>query len=136
MDKQGLLVKREFDEKIMREISKNVVPQTYIDSILTLLHVKLMHPTVHQLLAVFSKYFFVPNSAKGAQLTTDSCHVCTGLKKLPSQIIHMEPSHMPKHPGSHVNVDIIKRANQNIIVCADILNRWTVATLTSNQNEY
>ena len=41
---KGLLVVRSFDERKMREIDRIVVPPTFLDSILTVLHIKLNHP--------------------------------------------------------------------------------------------
>ena len=45
VNKQGLLVSRHFDPKILREIERIVVPQTYLHSLLCILHTKLLHPS-------------------------------------------------------------------------------------------
>jgi len=45
----------------------------------------------------------------------------------------MEPSKMPKHPGSHFNVDIIRRANQKILVGADMFSSFITATLLTDE---
>ena len=42
---QGLLVVRQVDDKMMREVDRVVVPPTYVDSVLTVTHIKLNHPT-------------------------------------------------------------------------------------------
>ena len=133
VDKQGLLIRKEFDARILKEVNKIVVPQTYLLSILTLLHVKLLHPTCHQLLSVFSKYFFAPNAGKAAQDTTDECYICTSLKNIPSKLVHMEPSQVPNHPGSHMNVDIIKRTNQKILVCAYMFSGFVTAAIITDE---
>ena len=82
-----------------------------------ILHSKLMHPSTHQLGLVFNKYFFAPNSSKVNTEIKEKCDTCVSLAKLPQKFIHMEPSKMPSQPGSHMNVDILKRAKQNVLVC-------------------
>ena len=62
VNKQGLLVTSAFDHNIMKHVEKIVVPQSYLHSILMLLHNKLMHPSPHQLCKTFEKFFFAPNA--------------------------------------------------------------------------
>ena len=57
---QGLLVVKTIDSRKLREVLKVVVPPTYLDSILTVLHRKLNHPKQSQLKLVFDRYFFCP----------------------------------------------------------------------------
>ena len=64
VNKQGLLIHSVFDNNIMRELEKGVVPQAYLYSILTILHNRLLHPTHHQLLKMSDKYFYPPNASK------------------------------------------------------------------------
>ena len=133
VNKQGLLIKREYDPRTLREVEKIVVPQTYLHSVLTILHTKLMHPSSHQLGMVFNKYFFAPNLLKVITEVKEKCDTCVSLVKLPDKISHMEPSKMPGHPGSHMNVDILKRAKQNILVCTDMFSGFTTATFIPNE---
>ena len=135
ISKCGLLVKKEYDHRTLREVEKIVVPQHYLHSILTILHVKLMHPTVHQLSLVFNKYFFAPNSAKISQEIKDKCSSCISFSKLPSQITTMKPTKVPRHPGSHMNVDVLKRASQNILVCVDMFSGFTTAAFIPSETK-
>ena len=50
-----------------------VVPRTVLHGLLTALHLRLAHPTKHQLRQVFGRAFFALDS-------TDTCDTCTSLK--------------------------------------------------------
>jgi len=60
---RGLLVVRSFDSRKMVEVDRNIIPPSYLDSILTVLHIKLNYPTKCQLKQVFTRYFFSPRQA-------------------------------------------------------------------------
>ena len=105
---QGLLVHRVFDDKKMKEVDKVAVPQTYIDSVLTVIHLKLNHPTQYQLKQVFERHFFSPKLEPALQKLYDSCHICISLQKFPKEMETFSPALFPDHPGTHMNVDVIK----------------------------
>ena len=133
VNKQGLLVVSSFDPKILRQIEKIVVPQQYLYSVLCILHTKLLHPTNHQLMSVFVKYFYASNLARTIETIKDICDTCISVAKLPKDFSAMEPNKVPLHPGSHVNIDIIRRANQKIIVCADMFSAFTTAAFVEGE---
>ena len=56
---QGLLVVKSFDNKSLREVLKVVVPPSYLDSILTVLHIRLNHPKLTQFRQVFDRTVFL-----------------------------------------------------------------------------
>ena len=124
----GLLVVRTFDTTILKEVERIVVPQSFLHSVLTLLHLKLMHPSSHQLSRVFGKYFFAPNTTKAIDEIKSSCDICVRTAKLPDNLINFTPNVMPSHPGSHMNIDIICRSSQKIMVCTDMFSSFTTAT--------
>ena len=45
----------------------------------------------------------------------------------------MSPNEVPDHPGFHMNLDIIKRSNQKIIVCTDMFSTFTTAALIPDE---
>ena len=97
VNKTGFLIKKEYDAKALKEVKKVVVPQTYLHSVLTILHSKPMHPTSHQLSQVFKKYFYAPNSTKAVEEIKSKCDTCISFSRL-TNLIPIEPSRMPKHP--------------------------------------
>ena len=87
-------------------------------------HTKLLNPSNHQLSAVFEKNFFAPNLSKAVQEVKDKCDTCISFARLPKQLDKMRPNEVPNHPGSHMNLDIIRRSNQKIIVCTDMFSTF------------
>ena len=112
---QGLLVHRTFDDKKMKEVDKVVVPPTYLDSVLTVLHIKLNHPTQYQLKQVFEKHFFSPKLDPAIQKLYESCLICISLQKFPKDLETFSPALFPDHPGTHMNVDLL-----NVLVSSSL----------------
>ena len=99
---QGLLVQRVFDDKKMKEVDKIVVPPTYLDSVLTVLHIKLNHPTQYQLKQVFERHFFSPKLEPALVLLYESCLICVSLQKFPKESFRSKEEVLPgaTHPQS------------------------------------
>ena len=133
VSKRGLLVHRSFNSRTLTENDRIVVPQTYLYSILCILHTKLLHPTSHQLAAIFEKYFYAPNLLKNVEQVKEKCDTCISVSKLPRDLQYMEPNKMPQHPGSHMNIDILQRSKQKIIVCADMFSSFTTAAFVTGE---
>ena len=130
---RGLLVVRSFDSKRLREVLKVVVPSTYLDSILTVLHIRLNHPKKSQLKLVFERYFFSPRSDTALSNLYASCHLCQGLKNYPKELESYDPKLFPDHPGHFMNVDILRRAGQMILVCVDLFSSYTTSCFAQSE---
>ena len=68
----GLLVIRS-TEPLGQPREKIVVQIPVLYGLLMVLHLKLNHPTAHQLLKVFNRYFFALNSKEHIDSLTKSC---------------------------------------------------------------
>lgn len=53
-----------------------VIPRSVINGLLSALHVKLNHPSRHQMKQVVSRYFYPLDLDKALDLCSTSCHVC------------------------------------------------------------
>ena len=51
--RKGLIVSRQFDDRMMKETDRTFVPHLFLPSILTVMHVRLRHPPHTQLQRVF-----------------------------------------------------------------------------------
>ena len=130
---QGLLVVRSFDERKMREFNRVVIPPSYLDSMLTVLHLKLNHPSQYQLKQVFNRYFFSPRADAALSNLYSSCHLCLSVMKFPKELETYTPSFPPDHPGTTMNVDILKRAGQLILVCVDLFSSYVTACFIKSE---
>ena len=130
---QGLLVVKAFDSRKFKEIHKVVVPPTYMDSILTVLHVRLNHPKQSQLKLLFDRYFFSPRTEAALVKLYSSCHLCAALKRFPKGLETFSPTFHPEHPGVAMNIDVMKRAGQMILVNIDIFSFYVTACFTPSE---
>ena len=130
---KGLLVVRSFDDRKMREFDRIVVPPTFLDSILTVLHIKLNHPKQSQLKQVFNRYFFSPKTDAALKTLYEACHLCISFSKFPKQLECYNPKQFPEHPGAVMNVDVLKRAGQFILVNTDLFSSYTTTCLTASE---
>ena len=60
-----------------------VMSRQVLDGVITALHIKLAHPTAHQLKIVAKRYFDALDIDSAIDRITTSCHQCISLKTLP-----------------------------------------------------
>ena len=130
---KGMIVSKVFDSIIMREVSRVYVPTTFLASILTVMHVRLAHPLPSQLQQLFERYFISFNVKATCDDLTEGCSLCDALRKFPKELDNYKPSPSPEHPGSHMNVDVLKRASQLIVVNCDRFSNFATATLAQSE---
>ncbi len=116
--KDGLLVVRKTDP-LSPSTELIIVPRSVLDGLVTALHIKLDHPSKHQLLMMMKRTFYALDMQAAVARVTDSCHMCVSLKKLPPQAVHHSTDEPPKVVGVSFAADILKRCSQNIIVLRD-----------------
>ncbi len=108
LSRDGLVVVKK-DEPFFPSRECIVVPRP----LLTALHVKLNHPSRHQLELVVLRYFYALDLDKALDQCTQSCHLCVSLKKIPNQlIIKQSTSDPPAAVGISFAADVIKRHRQ------------------------
>ena len=132
---KGLIVSRTFDEKLMRETDRTFVPHRILQSILTVMHIRLAHPLASQLQRMFLKYFIAFNVQRQCDDLTKECSLCVSLARFPKELEVYDPQLVPLHPGSHMNVDIMNRASQRIMVNCDLFSGFTTACQTNSEKK-
>ena len=130
---RGLLVVKSFDHRKMREVHRVVIPPSFLDSILSVLHLKLNHPKQTQLKTVFERYFYSPRIDLSLNELYSSCHLCLSLKKFPKELELYSPSLFPEHPGCTMNIDVLKRAGQLILVCVDMFSSYVTGCFADSE---
>ena len=133
--RDGLLVVNKNFTTFQPTQEQIVIPSNYAPGLLAALHLQLGHPTPHQLKQVFSRQFFCINSDKLIEDTSDNCHPCLALKKLPKSAIPECTSAPYKHVGSNFSADVMKRCNQDILVTCEEVTKFTQAILIPSEKQ-
>ena len=130
----GLIVSKTFDSTLMKEMSRVFVPTPFLQAILTVMHVRLSHPLPSQLQKIFEKYFVAFNLQNLCNSISDECSLCIACKRFPKELDTFSPTPGPEHPGSHMNLDILRRASQIIAVNCDRFSNFVTAALISTES--
>ena len=93
-----------------------VIPRHVLEGLLTVLHIRLSHPSKHQMKQVFARGFFALSSEQAISNVVDGCHVCASLKLVPSQFKEQSTSRPPDKLGSWFAGDVVKREGQLIFL--------------------
>ena len=129
----GLLVVDHTIPLSTTKIERIVVPTTYLDSLMSQIHASFNHPAKSQFAQIFSKYFFAHNSTAAIDNLYEACQVCKASQNLPKQLYQYKTETNAKQPGTHFNIDVLKRAKQKIMVCTDQFSTFTTATFIENE---
>ena len=78
------------------------------------LHIKLDHPSTHQLKSVFRRLFYALDMEKHIEHAARSCHQCVALQA--HSTIPQTTSDPPDSVGVSFAVDVMKRERQLILV--------------------
>ena len=130
--KDGLLVVRKTDP-LSPSTELIVVPRSVLDGLVTALHIKLDHPSKHQLLMMMKRTFYALDMQAAVARVTDSCNMCVSLKKLPPQDVQHTTDEPPKVIGVSFAADILKPCRQNIIVLRDTTTSYTVTSIIQDE---
>jgi hypothetical protein len=114
-------------------VDRIVVPQQILYGFLTILHLKLNHPTAYQLSKAFARYFYALNLDKAISEITKSCHICASLKEIPKAMIEETTEDPPLTVGGTFAADIIKRCSQKILVMRETVTSYTTAELVPDE---
>ena len=110
-----------------------VIPRQVLDGLLTSLHIRLDHPSCHQLKVVCERYFFALDLGKAVEKVSASCHQCASLRKVPHTKMEQSSMDPPDAIGVSFAADVIKRAQQLILVLRECTTSYTMATLVENE---
>jgi hypothetical protein len=132
ISKDGLLVvKREEPLAPTRECI--IVPRQVLDGLLTALHLRLDHPTSHQLKILARRYFYALNMDSAIDHVTKACHLCTSLQKVTHTLIKQSTGDPPDAVGCTFAADVLKRERQLILVLRETVTSYTTACIIDNE---
>ena len=128
ISREGALVVRQI-QPFNDAAERIVVPQQVLHGILTVLHLRLCHPTAYQLNKVFNRFFFALNVETAIDQCTTSCHHCSSMNPLPTSLIEESTESSPDHFAQKFAADVIKRNSQLILVLRETVSSFTQAEL-------
>ena len=102
-----------------------VVPRQVAHGLLTAIHLRLSHPTAHQLKQLIQRYFFLLDCDAVVQAITDARASCAALikaKHLRPQFSSQDP---PPHIGSCFAADVMRRCRQYVLVIRECATSYT-----------
>ncbi|XP_069110407.1 uncharacterized protein [Argopecten irradians] len=126
--KDGLVVVRRNDP-LQPSTELIVVPRSVLDGLVTALHIKLDHPSRHQMQLVMKRHFYGLDMNSVIARACDSCHMCASLKKLPRTLIHQSSEQPPDAVGVSFAADVLRRNRQLILLLRETTTSYTSACL-------
>ena len=130
---KDLVVVTESDNKLFKDYHRIAIPKDKVSTILQMIHLKGNHPSQYQSEKVFSRYFFCPGFRNTLIEFYNQCFLCTSIKKHEIPKPPFREPDPPNHPGTHFNVDVMKRNRQIILVCTDIFSKYVTAVLIASE---
>ena len=100
-----------------------IVPRSVLHGLVTALHIKLDHPSRHQLELVMKRHFYALDLTKAIERTYNSCHTCLSLQKFPDSLVKQTSEDPPESIGVSFAADILKRDRQLILLLRYISNQ-------------
>ena len=110
-----------------------VVPRNILPGILSALHIKLNHPSKHQLKVTFARQFYGLNVDAYITDVSDHCHTCASIKKIPDSLIKQSSEDPPDVVGVAFAADVLRRNKQIIFVLRETVTSYTVTRLLDNE---
>ena len=114
-------------------VERIVIPYQVLHGLLTVLHLKLNHPTSLQLTKAFARYFFAINLEKAIMEVSRGCHQCAAIKEVPRAMIEESTEAPPSSVGGRFAADIIKRCSQKIFIIRESVTSYTLAEIIPDE---
>ena len=130
--RDGLLVVR-VTQPLRGTTEAIVVPRSVAPGLVTALHLKLDHPSAHQLKLVLKRHFFILDVDNFVEECTDSCHQCVALAPNKKLLEEQSTSTPPPGIGFAFAVDVLQRERQRILVLRETVTSFTMACLLPDE---
>ena len=133
ISKDGMLIVKQTDPlAACRE--RIIVPRSVLLGLLTAIHIRLNHPTIHQLKQVTTRYFFALNLDEAVAQCTNGCHNCASLKVAPKFTEEQTSSAPPETIGICFAADVLKQNRQLILLLRECVTSYTTTCLLNSED--
>ena len=130
--RDGLLVTRRHDP-LQPSSELIIVPRSVLDGLLTAIHIRMDHPTKHQMLLLVKRNFYALDLSYAIDRVCDSCHLCASLRKVPTAYVEQTSEPPPDAVGVNFAADVIKQNRQLIFVLRECITSFTSACIISDE---
>jgi hypothetical protein len=113
--------------------NKIVVPRQVSHGLATAIHLRLNHPSFHQLKTVFSRYFFILGMENVLRQVTDKCDQCQSLRNKISVPPTFSTEPPPETILGNFAADVMKRSRQLILVLRECSTSYTSAIIVPDE---
>ena len=103
------------------------------DGLAPAIHIKLDHPSKHQLQLVMKRHFYALDLPQVIERVCDTCHTCTSLCQLPEPLKVQTTEDPPAVVGTSFAADVLKRNKQAILVLRETSTSYTVASIVPDE---
>ena len=137
ISKDGLLVVKIKPSDLSGNIEREriVVPKPLVPALLYHMHNHNDdHPVRTQQKSLFLRQFYAIGLDKHLDLLYQNCYHCSVVQKLPKEVIQSESKTEVDGPQTHFHADVIKRAQQNILVVKDHFSSFQDALLIHSES--
>ena len=132
ISKDGLIVVKR-DQPFTATTEAIVVPRSVLDGLLTALHVRLKHPSRHQLQTVVQRHFYALDMNSALSRVSSACHICASLQKFPNSLMTQTSDNPPDVVGISFAADVIRRERQSILVLRECSTSYTNTCLIPDE---
>lgn len=130
----GLMVVKHNDPlQVTRECI--IVPRQVLHGLVTSLHLKLSHPSRHQLKNVIQRHFYALDLTTAIDDVTTGCHQCTALAKSPHVAIEQSTSDPPETVGISFATDVMKQNGQLVLLIRETVTSYTVSAIITDEKQ-
>ena len=111
-----------------------IVPRSVFPGLVTALHIKLNHPSPHQLKQVIRCYFFALDLDSYVDEVYSACHHCASLHSFPKPLVKQSTSDLPPSVGTTFAADIICHERQFMLVLCECVTSYIQAMLIDGED--
>ena len=130
--RDGLIVVRN-DEPLSTVKERIVVPRSVIDGLIASLHIKLDHPTNHQMKQVAHRYFYALDMDNVIEMVSSTCHICASLASFNHARQQQSTSDPPDGVCIQFAADVMRREKQFLFVLRDVMTSYTWSIIIHNE---
>ena len=110
-----------------------ILPLQVLDDVLHPLHLRLNHPTKHQMNAVVHRCFYALDMEKGIDRVCTTCQLCASLCTVPGHMIEQSSSDPPESVGVNLPTDALKHSQQLILAVQESIISIAIAVLVPDE---